>query len=93
MTEKLPDRQIAERARELQKKRSAIRALPPEQALGRILSDPQPAALVHSFPESDFYLLVHDIGPEDALPLLARLQTNSGITSLTSKAGPGTASR
>lgn len=71
MTEKLPDRQIAERARELQKKRSAILALPPEQALERILSDPQPAALVHSFPESDFYLLVHDIGPEDALPLLA----------------------
>ena len=26
---------------------------------------------MHSFPESDFYLLVHDIGPEDALPLLA----------------------
>jgi hypothetical protein len=71
MTEKLPDKQTLERARDLQKKRSAILALPPEQALARILSDPQPAALVHSFPETDFYLLVHDIGPEDALPLLA----------------------
>jgi len=71
MTEKLPDPQMLERARELQKKRSAILALPPEQALERILSEPQPAALVHSFPESDFYLLVHDIGPADALPLLS----------------------
>jgi hypothetical protein len=71
MTEKLPDKGVLERVRELQRRRREIMALPPEQALGRILSDPQPAALVHSFPESDFYLLVHDIGPEDALPLLA----------------------
>ena len=71
MTEKLPDQQMLERARELQKKRRAILALPPEQALERILIEPEPAALVHSFPESDFHLLVHDIGPEDALPLLA----------------------
>jgi hypothetical protein len=71
MNEHLPDPQIVERARELQRKRSEILALPPEQALERILSDPQPAALVHSFPESDFYFLVHDIGPEDALPMLA----------------------
>ena len=37
----------------------------------RILADSQPVALVHSFPETDFYLLVQDIGPEDALPLIA----------------------
>jgi len=71
MTEDLPDRKILESHRELRKKRLEILALPPEQALDRILSDPQPAALVHSFPENDFYLLVHDIGPEEALPLLA----------------------
>lgn len=71
MTDPLPDPRFLERAAALRKKRSAILALPPEQALDRILSDPQPAALVHSFPETDFYLLVHDIGPEDALPLLA----------------------
>lgn len=71
MTDTLPDKQSLDRSRELQKRRSEILALPPEQTLGRILSEPQPAALVHSFPESDFYLLVHDIGPEDALPLLA----------------------
>jgi hypothetical protein len=71
MTDPLPDLQDLERARALQRKRSEVLALPPEQAVERILSDPQPAALVHSFPESDFYFLVHDIGPEDALPLLA----------------------
>lgn len=71
MTEDLPDKAVLERIKELQKKRRDILALPPEQALNRILSDPQPAALVHSFPETDFYLLVHDIGPEDCLPLLA----------------------
>jgi hypothetical protein len=71
MADPLPDPQDLERARSLQRKRSEIVSLPPEQALERILSDPQPAALVHSFPEADFYFLVHDIGPEDALPLLA----------------------
>lgn len=71
MIDQLPDPPIRERAQALQAKRNEILALPPEQAIERILSDPQPAALVHSFPESDFYFLVHDIGPEDALPLLA----------------------
>lgn len=45
--------------------------LPAEKALDRILNDPQPGALVHSFPEQDFYFLVNEIGPEDSLPLLA----------------------
>ncbi len=71
MTEHLPEKQIRERIEALRARRSEILSLPPEQAMDRILSDPQPAALVHSFPESDFYFLVHDIGPEDALPLLA----------------------
>jgi hypothetical protein len=71
MTNQLPDPLIRERAEALQAKRREILALPPQKALEQILSDPLPAALVHSFPESDFYFLVHDIGPEDALPLLA----------------------
>jgi len=71
MTDRLPQPDILEQIRELQTKRRAIMALPPEEALERILSDRQPAALVHSLPESDFYLLVNEIGPEDALPLLA----------------------
>ena len=60
---------------QLQEKRRKILELPPEKALDRILDDPQPAALVHSFPEQDFYLLINEIGPEDSLPLLS-LATN-----------------
>ncbi len=54
MTDDLPDKTLFDRITELGQKRRAILALPPEQALERILSDPQPAALVHSFPEADF---------------------------------------
>ncbi len=50
--------------------RKEIAILPPEKALDRILSANQPMPLVHSFPEQDLYLLVHDIGIHDALPLL-----------------------
>ncbi len=71
MTESLPDPQTLERIRQLQKTRNDLLALPPERAMERILADPHPVALVHSFPEADFYLLVQDLGPEDALPLLA----------------------
>jgi hypothetical protein len=50
--------------------RGEVATLPPEEALDRILSAPEPVALVHSFPEQDLYLLVHDIGIADALPIL-----------------------
>ncbi len=55
----------------LYRERSALLSLPPEQALKRILEAPQPAALLHSFSEEDFYFLVQEIGPEDALELLS----------------------
>lgn len=71
MTDTLPDKNTRERLKTLQRERREILALPPEEALNRILSAREPAALVHSIPVSDLYLLVHDIGPEDALPLLA----------------------
>lgn len=61
---------MADRIRGLHRERAQLLALPPEKALDRILEAPHPAALVHSLPEEDFYFLVHDIGPEDALPLL-----------------------
>jgi hypothetical protein len=66
MNEKLPAK-IAQ----LHQQRLEILNEPPEQALDRILHAESPAALVHAFPEQDFYHLVHDIGPEDALPLLS----------------------
>ena len=59
------------RAIVLKKERIEILSLAPEAALDRILDYQQPAALVHSFPEEDLYFLIHDIGVEDALPLLS----------------------
>ena len=75
MPKKPENSKILQRVLQLQEKRRKILELPPEKALARILDDSQPAALVHSFPEQDFYLLVNEIGPEDSLPLLS-LATN-----------------
>ena len=66
-----PDKKALERFRTLREIRQQLMALAPKDAMERILQDPQPLALVHSFPEQDFYFLVHDIGPEDAGPLLS----------------------
>ncbi|MFO7964102.1 MAG: DUF6178 family protein [Desulfobacterales bacterium] len=60
-----------ERRNRLADKRKDILSSPTEEVLNTILEFPQPAALVHSFPEEDFYLLIHDLGPEDAMPLLS----------------------
>ena len=54
----------------LQKKKELL-SLPPEKAMALILEAKEPAALVHSIQEQDLYFLINDIGPEDALPLLA----------------------
>jgi hypothetical protein len=75
MAKKPENSKILQRVLELQEKRREILELSPEKALERIVNDPQPAALVHSFPEQDFYMLVNEIGPEDSLPLLS-LATN-----------------
>ena len=75
MAKKSKNSKPLERVLQLQEKRRKVLELTPEKALDRILDDPQPAALVHSFPEQDFYLLVNEIGPEDSLPLLS-LATN-----------------
>lgn len=67
----LPDKTIIERLNTLTAERKKILALPPVEALDRILDASQPAALVHSMPEEDLYLLIQEIGHEDALPILA----------------------
>jgi Family of unknown function (DUF6178) len=71
MTDNKPDKKAIARFYSLQEKRRQLMALDSKEAMVRILEDPQPVALVHSFPEQDFYFLVHDIGPDDALPLLS----------------------
>ena len=65
------DKTALEIRKQLQEKRREILELPPREALDSILQDPRQLPLVHSFPEQDLYLLIHDIGPEDAQPLLA----------------------
>jgi hypothetical protein len=64
-------KQIIERVKQLKDKRGELITLAPEKALQRILDDPRAVELVHSFPDQDLYLLVQDIGPEDALSLLS----------------------
>ena len=71
MNEEAENKQLVERVNILQKKRDEILSLSPEKALDRILDDPNAMELVHSFPEQDLYFLIHDIGAEDALPLLS----------------------
>ncbi|MFZ0240607.1 MAG: DUF6178 family protein [Desulfobacterales bacterium] len=68
---KTPDDKMIARMAGLNFQRKELLAFSPEDALQRILESSQPAALVHSFPAQDFHFLIHDIGPEDALPLLA----------------------
>lgn len=54
-------------------KREAL-TLPPQKALETILDAEHPVAVVHAFTEQDFHLLIHDIGIDDAFPLLAMAQ-------------------
>ncbi len=71
MTDDKVEKKALARFEKLRDKRLQILALPPKKAMDRILEDPQSIALVHSFPEQDFYFLIHDIGVGDSLPLLA----------------------
>ena len=48
-----------------------ILSLPSKKIMERIVDSPQPAALVHSISEEDFYFLVHDIGHNDSGELLS----------------------
>lgn len=69
------NKKAIERYETLDRQRRQIMELPSEKALAAILDAPQPAALVHSFPEEDFYFLINDIGLEDSLELM-RLASN-----------------
>ena len=71
MEENSQHRTAIQRAENLLRKRKEILATPPEFAVDRILEAEHPPALVQSFSEEDFYFLIHDIGPEDSLPLLS----------------------
>ena len=51
--------------------RKTILGLPPEKALDAIAEHPYPVTLVQSMADEDLYFLVHHIGPDEALPVLA----------------------
>lgn len=70
MDEKIENNKIIARIENLAGERKKIFSLPPEKALNAILKSSQSTALVHSFSEEDFYFLIHNIGIEDAHPLL-----------------------
>lgn len=63
--------QKAERDEALALERRKILAMTPEKALEAIADHPFPVTLVQSMAEEDLYFLVHHIGPDDALPVLA----------------------
>ena len=67
----MENKKVIARIENLQQMRKKIVSMSPENALNAILDLPQPAALIHSFPEEDFYFLIHDIGLEDSHPLLS----------------------
>ncbi|CAB5145093.1 hypothetical protein D3OALGA1CA_4093 [Olavius algarvensis associated proteobacterium Delta 3] len=64
------DKVSIEQRNRLSAARQEVLGLTPEKIIQRILKEPHPAALVHSFPEEDFYFLVHGIGPTDVGALL-----------------------
>ena len=70
MNEPTENKKIIARIKNLARQRKEILSLSPEKALDAILDSSQSAALVHSLSEEDFHFLIHDIGIEDALPLL-----------------------
>jgi hypothetical protein len=67
----MENKKIIARIENLHQMRKKIVSMSPENALNAILDSPQPAALIHSFSEEDFYFLIHDIGLEDSHPLLS----------------------
>jgi hypothetical protein len=62
---------IRKRALDLQAKRRSLLDLPVNQVVKTILAAEKPVELVHSFPEEDLYLLVNEIGHDDALPIIS----------------------
>jgi len=55
--------------------------LPPHDRLRFVLEAPKPMAVTRALPDSDFYLTVREVGPHEAIPLLA-LASNTQIAHL-----------
>jgi len=72
LARKAPGR-LAERLAPLSLRAQAALALSlgPEERLGLLLHAPKPLKLVRSLPDSEVYMTVRELGPVDALPLVA----------------------
>jgi Family of unknown function (DUF6178) len=62
---------IQKQSLKLRAQRHEILVNESEKALDLILDAPSPATLVQSFPDQDLYYLMHKIGPDDFIPILA----------------------
>jgi len=62
---------IQKKEMKLRAQRHEILVNESEKALDLILEAPSPATLVQSFPDQDLYYLMHKIGPDDFIPVLA----------------------
>lgn len=71
MKDKPKSLQKIEREKALAQDRKTILNLTPERALEAIAEHPYPVTLVQSMAEEDLYFLIHHIGPEDALSVMA----------------------
>lgn len=71
MTNNKDTPQKQEREKNLAAERKKMLTLAPEKALKALAENPYPVTLIQSMAEEDFYFLVHHIGPDDALPVMA----------------------
>lgn len=62
---------IKEKLAAIAEQRQKALALPAKQAMDLIIGSADAPAIVHSMADQDFYFLVNDIGPEDAMELLS----------------------
>jgi hypothetical protein len=67
-----PD-ELADRVAELSVREQAELALrlPPHERLELLLHAPRPLRLVRALPDADLYMTVREVGPNDAMPVLA----------------------
>ncbi|RJP81869.1 MAG: hypothetical protein C4522_03825 [Desulfobacteraceae bacterium] len=65
------EKEMEQKKRELLEQRRRLLSMPAEKALDAIMDTPDPLPLVHSFSGEDFYFFIHDIGIDDALPILS----------------------
>lgn len=62
---------IQKKIANLARERQRIMSLSPKKAMDAIIESPEGQVIVHSLADQDFYLLINEVGPEDALELLS----------------------